>query len=76
EGSRAQKACLQAGDRIVKVEGQPLTQWMTFVNLVRDNPGKTLALEIERQGSAVTLTLTTDAKTVKGKADGFAGVVP
>ncbi len=49
-GSAAQKAGLQAGDRIVKVDGQPLTQWMTFVNLVRDNPGKALALEIERQG--------------------------
>ncbi|UMX68043.1 hypothetical protein MJ560_05520 [Klebsiella pneumoniae] len=47
---------------------------MTLVNLVRDNPGKTLALEIERQGSALPLTLTPDAKTVKGKAEGFAGV--
>ena len=74
--SAAQKAGLQAGDRIVKVDGQPLTQWMTFVNLVRDNPGKALALEIERQGSALPLTLTPDAKTVKGKAEGFAGVVP
>lgn len=72
-GSAAQKAGLQAGDRIVKVDGQPLTQWMTFVNLVRDNPGKALALEIERQGSALPLTLTPDAKTVKGKAEGFAG---
>ena len=29
--SAASKAGLQAGDRIVKVDGQPLTQWMTFV---------------------------------------------
>lgn len=35
--SAASKAGLQAGDRIVKVDGQPLTQWMTFVTLVRDN---------------------------------------
>ncbi len=47
--SAASKAGLQAGDRIVKVDGQPLTQWVTFVMLVRDNPGKSLALEIERQ---------------------------
>ncbi len=37
--SAASKAGLQAGDRIVKVDGQPLTQWVTFVMLVRDNPG-------------------------------------
>lgn len=48
--SAASKAGLQAGDRIVKVDGQPLTQWVTFVMLVRDNPGKSLALEIERRG--------------------------
>lgn len=74
--SAASKAGLQAGDRIVKVDGQPLTQWMKFVTFVRDNPGKPLALEIERQGSALSLTLTPDTKSVNGKAEGFAGVVP
>ena len=64
--SAAQKAGLQAGDRIVKVDGQPLTQWMTFVNLVRDNPGKALALEVDRQGTPLSLTLTPDTKSVKG----------
>lgn len=74
--SAASKAGLQAGDRIVKVDGQPLTQWMTFVTLVRDNPGKPLALEVERQGSSLSLTLTPDTKSGGGKAEGFAGVVP
>ncbi|MGU0040493.1 sigma E protease regulator RseP [Citrobacter freundii complex sp. 2025EL-00176] len=74
--SAASKAGLQAGDRIVKVNGQPLTQWMTFVTLVRDNPDMPLALDIERQGSSLSLTLTPDSKQVNGKAEGFAGVVP
>ena len=74
--SAASKAGLQAGDRIVKVNGQPLTQWMTFVTLVRDNPDTPLALDIERQGSSLSLTLTPDSKQVNGKAEGFAGVVP
>jgi regulator of sigma E protease len=74
--SAARKAGLQAGDRIVKVDGQPLTQWMTFVTLVRDNPGKPLRLEIDRQGSPLSLTLIPDTKPGKGKAEGFAGVVP
>lgn len=74
--SAASKAGLQAGDRIVKVNGQPLTQWMTFVTLVRDNPDEPLALDIERQGSSLSLTLTPDSKQVNGKAEGFAGVVP
>ena len=74
--SAASKAGLQAGDRIVKVNGQSLTQWMTFVTLVRDNPDTPLALDIERQGSSLSLTLTPDSKQVNSKAEGFAGVVP
>ncbi|SKC03060.1 regulator of sigma E protease [Kosakonia radicincitans] len=74
-GSAASKAGLQAGDRIVKVDGQQLTQWMTFVTLVRDNPGTPLALEVERQGAPLSLTLIPDTKP-GSKAEGFAGVVP
>jgi regulator of sigma E protease len=44
---------------------------------VRDNPGKPIALEVERAGSSVDITLTPDTKSVgKGKEQGFAGVVP
>lgn len=75
-GSAASKAGLQAGDRIVKVDGQAITQWMTFVTLVRDNPGKPLALEIERQGTSLSLTLIPDTKPGSDKDEGFAGVVP
>lgn len=46
------------------------------MTLVRDNPDKPLALDIERQGSSLSLTLTPDSKQVNGKAEGFAGVVP
>ncbi|MBV4365833.1 sigma E protease regulator RseP [Erwinia sp. BNK-24-b] len=73
--SAAAKAGLQAGDRIVKVDGQPLDQWQQFVTLVRDNPGQPLAVEVERQGSPVSLTLTPDARP-GNKAEGFAGVIP
>ena len=75
--SAAQKAGLQAGDRIVKVDGQVLQNWRTFAMQVRDNPGKAIALEVERAGSPVNITLIPDSKSVgKGKEQGFAGVVP
>ncbi|AVF37279.1 sigma E protease regulator RseP [Rahnella sikkimica] len=75
--SAAQKASLQAGDRIVKVDGQILESWQSFVIQVRDNPGKPIRLEVERGGSPVALTLTPDTKSAgKGKIQGFAGVVP
>lgn len=45
-------------------------------DLVRDNPGKSLALEIERQGSPLSLTLIPESKPGKGKAIGFVGIEP
>ncbi|PLR32823.1 zinc metallopeptidase RseP [Chimaeribacter californicus] len=76
-GSAAAKAGLQPGDRIVKVNGQLLGQWQRFVTLVRDNPAKPLAVEIERAGSPLSLTLIPDTKPAgKAGVEGFAGVVP
>ncbi|WP_435955155.1 sigma E protease regulator RseP [Dryocola sp. BD626] len=74
--SAANKAGLQAGDRIVKVNGAPISQWTDFVSQVRDNPGQALAVEVERQGRSLSLTLIPDTKPGKAKAEGFAGVVP
>jgi regulator of sigma E protease len=70
--SPASAAGLQAGDRIVKVGGQPLADWRSFVNLVRESPNKAIAVDVERQGEIVSLTLTPAAKGTEG----FAGVVP
>ncbi|BFI65481.1 protease RseP [Yersinia pseudotuberculosis] len=76
-GSAAQKAGLQAGDRIVKVNGQLLDRWQTFVLQVRDNPGQPLVLDIERVGTPLSLTLIPDTKSVgENRSEGFAGVVP
>ncbi|MCW2474896.1 MULTISPECIES: sigma E protease regulator RseP [unclassified Symbiopectobacterium] len=76
DGSAAQKAGLQVGDRIVKVDGQPLTRWSLFASTVRDKPDADIALDIERNGETRSLILTPDSKTTGGRVEGFAGVVP
>lgn len=77
EDSAAARAGLLAGDRIVKVDGQPLGRWQTFVKRVRDNPGQVIALDVERNGSTLSFQLTPDEKSVgRGKTEGFAGVAP
>ena len=77
KASAAAKAGLQAGDRIVKVDNRPIGRWQNFVIQVRDKPGKPLALEIERNGETLPITLTPDEKPVgNGEVEGFAGVVP
>jgi regulator of sigma E protease len=49
-GSAAETAGLLAGDLVVAVNGKPLATWFDFTAQVASNPGKPLALELERQG--------------------------
>lgn len=75
--SAAEKAGLQAGDRIVKVDGQLLSRWQQFVIAVREHPGERVELSVEREGETVSIALTPDSKAVgKDRVEGFAGVIP
>jgi len=58
EGEAAAQAGLQVGDRIVEVNGTPISDWMDFVNIVRVSAGEELSLKIERDGDQQLLTLT------------------
>ncbi|MEQ4989140.1 sigma E protease regulator RseP [Proteus vulgaris] len=64
-GSVAEKAGLQAGDRIVTVDGQPIDTWHPFTYFVRQSPNKTLALLVERNGSSLELMITPTAIALK-----------
>jgi len=53
DGSPAEKAGLQIGDKILTVASRPYSGYLDFI----DQENKSLAVEIERQGSRSTLTL-------------------
>ncbi|HEK1720550.1 TPA: sigma E protease regulator RseP [Proteus mirabilis] len=63
--SAAEKAGLQAGDRIVKVDGQPIDTWHPFTYFVRQSPNKTLELLVERNGASLVLNITPSAIALK-----------
>ncbi|UDG80121.1 sigma E protease regulator RseP [Candidatus Steffania adelgidicola] len=76
-GSAAMRAGLQAGDKILTVNGQPVTEWRLFVTQIRDNPGQAICVNIERRGIAIDITLQPDSKVLgNGEREGFAGVMP
>lgn len=70
----AQQAGLQAGDRIVKVNDEPLVDWQQFVVKIRDNPNQALIIQIERQGRSQWIQLTPSLRP--GTKEGFAGLIP
>jgi regulator of sigma E protease len=59
-GSAAEKAGLQAGDRVVAISGKPIATWFDFTALVSSSAGKSLTLEVERQGRRLEVRATPD----------------
>ncbi len=54
-GSPAEKAGLQEGDRIVKVDSTPVSYFQEFQPLIRKYVGRKVALAIERDGKPLTI---------------------
>jgi len=54
----AKKAGLQEGDRIVSVDGTPITNFYQVVELVRFNQGKTVDLVVNRLGKTLDFKVT------------------
>ena len=77
KGSAAEKAGLQAQDRLISVNGKDYQQWADLVRLINDSPGKQIELVIERNGITHSLIMTPDVKVLNdGTQKGFAGISP
>ncbi|WP_035383833.1 RIP metalloprotease RseP [Ferriphaselus sp. R-1] len=76
EGSVAQRAGLRPGDRVVRADGKDIQLWEELVAVIRSHPGQALALELERSGAPVTLTLTPDVVNEAGQRVGKIGAAP
>lgn len=56
--SPAAAAGLEPGDQITAIDGQAVTEWDELTGYVAANPGKTMPLDVVRDGQTVTLTVT------------------
>lgn len=56
-GSAADEAGLQPGDRIVRFNGEPVTDFASLSGLISESPGGTVAIEYDRDGEAVSATV-------------------
>ncbi len=60
-GSPAEAAGLQAGDRIVAIDGQPVRFWPQMTRLIQASEGRPITLAWERAGSAYEAQVTPEA---------------
>ncbi|MFM8551700.1 MAG: RIP metalloprotease RseP [Nitrospiraceae bacterium] len=68
-GSPAMAAGFRDGDRVLTIEGQEIRTWSQMTSLVKDNPGRPLHFQVQREGLIVPLTVipATDKTIVDGK---------
>jgi regulator of sigma E protease len=73
-GLAADKAGLLTGDKILAIDGEAIESWQQWVDMIQQNIGNTLQLEVLRNEQIVQLDLIPEEKTVNGKTFGFVGV--
>lgn len=76
EGTPAATAGLQAGDRLLRIAGEPIRSWEDVQRVVRANPGEQVEVVIERDGQSRALEITPATNEVGGEKIGYLGVGP
>ena len=71
--SPAEQAGVKPGDRLLSADGQQLDNWNDWVALIQSSAGKTLTIELSRDGQLQTLQLTPE-ETETGQGRIGAGV--
>jgi len=75
-GSVAEHAGLKAGDLITAVNGEATPEWNDMAGMINKNPGKSITITIERNGSRSDIALTPKSEQVDGKIIGRIGIWP
>jgi len=62
-GKPAATAGFKEGDRVLSINGAPIHTWTQMTALVKDSPGKTLEVDVLREGHRLSLSVTPLAET-------------
>ncbi|MFP4033996.1 MAG: RIP metalloprotease RseP [Desulfovermiculus sp.] len=65
EDTPAAEAGLQPGDRIVSVNGESIEYWSDLADIIQNNQGETLQLQVEREETLRRLNVVPDIQTTK-----------
>ncbi|WP_223472586.1 MULTISPECIES: RIP metalloprotease RseP [unclassified Pseudomonas] len=69
----AQAAGLKTGDRLLALDGQPVSDWQQVVDSVRVRPDSKIVLRIERDGAPIDVPVTLAARGESKAPTGYLG---
>lgn len=72
----AQRAGLQAGDRITQAAGQAISSWEQLATIINAHPGKPLRLDVARDGATRSVDIVPDAVEQDGRTIGRIHIRP
>ncbi len=72
--SAAQRAGLEAGDRIVAIDGAPIKSFEDIQRIVTVHPGQPLSIEVRRGDTTRTIPVVTDSRESGGGKVGVLGI--
>jgi regulator of sigma E protease len=74
-GSPAERAGLRAGDLILTLDGQPVSDWMKIAENIQKRPNQKILLTAKRGSKTLEFTVNSAARVHGGKPVGFVGAV-
>jgi regulator of sigma E protease len=76
DGSVAQHAGLQQGDKVLRANGKAMQRWMDLVEAIRAHPGQAVQLDVQRGTSTLQITVVPQAVDESGITAGKIGAAP
>lgn len=76
EGGAAQSAGLKPGDKLLALNGKPLSNWEGWVAEVRNSPGRDLEVKIQRGSDTLSIKVRPQAHQKDGEVVGRIGAAP
>ena len=66
-GGAGERAGLQPGDQVLRADGKPVDDGLAFTELMRASAARAVALEVERGGRIVPITVTPERDPASGR---------
>ena len=76
KGTAGERAGLHVGDEILAIDGERISHFQQLVNRVKPNPGRTVTLQVRRDGAVRNMKVTIGEETKSGRKTGLIGIAP